>query len=753
MHEEQSDHHPALIELRRKLNGGLARARLDKTQLATRAQLGRTTVSEAFGADGRVPSEKTVAALARALKLPMQELLELQRTAAASDAQTGPGPGRPISEWEPHALEIHPAGPASAGPGYGSPEQRALPGYVPRPHDRILAQAVREAGEGHSRMLVLVGTSSTGKTRACWEAVQALAEKGWRLWHPFDPTRAEAALDDLHRVRPRTVIWLNEAQHYFGDPRAGERIAAAVHGLLVQPERGPVLALGTLWPEYAAQYAALPTPDGPDPHSRVRELLTGRTLTVPEAFDPPALAAANGLAEAGDHLLADALNRASADGRLTQDLAGAPELLQRYQSGTPAAKAVLEAAMDARRLDVGLHLPQAFLTDAALDYLSDIDHDQLTDDWAEAAFAELAHLVHGKQAPLRRVNPRPQRRLPGAPPLAALPQPTAGPVFRLADYLEQHGRATRRRLCPPASLWQAAYTHLTDVDDLLNLAEAARFRYRNQWALHLRNQAHTRGPKLAEQAESPSSIVMAPENEGPGELSTDEMKEIEGLISQVVDTAETRAFRLAQEHQRAGDLEAADLLLAQAADGGHPEALFSLARRREATGNDSAAEALYQRAVRAGYTVALVALGWIHESSGDLVTAEAHYQRASDAGIPDGRLNLARMREQAGDRNAAEALAQEAADAGDTSVLTALARIREQAGDTETADALAVQAAEAGNTSALIAVARMREASGNQDTAEILYRRVANYGGLWDFLQERWPHGLNPDGTPTQPWV
>ncbi|MET9106691.1 hypothetical protein [Streptomyces zhihengii] len=254
---QQSEHHPALTELRRRLNGGLARARLDKTQLATRAQLGRTTVSEAFGADGRVPSEKTVAALARALKLPVQELLELQRTATASDAGSGSGPGRPIGEWEPHALEVHPAGPAPAGPGSGSPEQRALPGYVPREHDRVLADAVREVGEGHSRMLVLVGTSSTGKTRACWEAAQALAEKGWRLWHPFDPTRAEAALDDLHRVRPRTVVWLNEAQHYLGDPRTGERIAAAVHSLLVQPERGPVLVLGTLWPEYAAQYKTL----------------------------------------------------------------------------------------------------------------------------------------------------------------------------------------------------------------------------------------------------------------------------------------------------------------------------------------------------------------------------------------------------------------------------------------------------------------------------------------------------------------
>ncbi|MFJ4429299.1 hypothetical protein ACIP24_41870, partial [Streptomyces bobili] len=93
-------------------------------------------------------------------------------------------------------------------------------------------------------------------------------------------------LEDLHRVGPRTVVWLNEAQHYFGDRTVGEQIAAAVHQLLISPERAPVLVLGTLWPEYAHQYTALPAPGAQDPHNRAREVLSGRTLTVPHTFDP-----------------------------------------------------------------------------------------------------------------------------------------------------------------------------------------------------------------------------------------------------------------------------------------------------------------------------------------------------------------------------------------------------------------------------------------------------------------------------------
>ncbi|MFD5575263.1 hypothetical protein ACFWJA_46325, partial [Streptomyces cadmiisoli] len=366
----------------------------------------------------------------------------------------------------------------------------------------------------------------------------------------------------------------NEAQHYFGDREAGERIAAALHGLLTTGERGPVLVLGTLWPEYAAQYTALPSPGGKDPHCRVRELLSGRTLTVPDAFDAQALAAAAALARDGDRLLADALTRAGSDGRVAQDLAGGPELLHRYERATPAARALLEAAMDARRLGVGLHLAQAFLTDAATDYLTDTDYDELTDDWAELAFAELAELVHGRQAPLRRTTPRAQRRPPAPNPAVNGPvRSTAGPVFRLADYLEQHGRTTRRHLCPPASFWHAAHTHLTDPDDLGNLTQAAQNRHRLQWAHHLRHRAADHG-----NASALSHLAKVREEAGDRDSA-------EALARQAADHGDIEAlYGLAVMREEAGDRDGAEALARQAADHGDTEALDQLAEMREETG-------------------------------------------------------------------------------------------------------------------------------------------------------------------------
>ena len=782
--DEQNGHSPQLTKLRGRLADGLARARLNQTQLARRAGLGRTTVSEALSPQKPVPSAETVAALSRALQLPEVEMLALQRTAVQ---QAGPstteGPGRPIGEWAPYDLEVHRAGPGPTAAGSDVSAERAWPAYVRREHDRVLGKAVEDAMVGRSRIMVLVGASSTGKTRACWEAVQPLADQGWRLWHPFDPTRAQAALEQLHRVGPRTVVWLNEAQHYLGDRAVGEQIAAAVHRLLVSRERGPVLVLGTLWPEYATQYTALPIPAEPDLHSRVRELLAGHLLAVPDAFDAPALASARVLAEDGDWLLADALTRAHADGRITQDLAGAPELLNRYQHAGPAAKAVLQTAMDARRLGVGLHLPQAFLTDAATDYLSQSDYDQLTDGWAEQAYAELAKPVHGKQAPLRQTSLRPVRR-PPAPASAATTgaEVGRGPQFRLADYLEQHGRTNRRHLCPPASFWHAALTHLAHPDDLNRVADEAEKRLRLQWAHHLRHKAAAHGSPVAlvllavlraEAGDPDGSEVLARQAAGLGD--TDALHQLammreeagdwdgaEALLHQAVDLGDTDALRrLAMIREEAEDRDGAEALIQQAADLGDTDALRQLAVTRERDGDRGGAEALLRQAAGLGDTDALRQLAEMREEAGDRDGAEALIQQAADFGDTDALHQLAVTRELAGDRDGAEALARKTVVYGDAIALCRLAVMRESAGDRASAETLARQAADHGDTGALRQLAVMRESAGDRANATILAREVADYGGAsveyehtaWaSMLRMRWPHGMDSDGTPTAPW-
>lgn len=53
-----------------------------------------------------------------------------------------------------------------------------LPAYVTRDHDCLVNDAVMAALGGLSRLVVLVGGSSTGKTPPCWESLSPLRASG-----------------------------------------------------------------------------------------------------------------------------------------------------------------------------------------------------------------------------------------------------------------------------------------------------------------------------------------------------------------------------------------------------------------------------------------------------------------------------------------------------------------------------------------------------------------------------------------------
>lgn len=833
----------AADKLRAALQDARVRKRLSVIQLAGLSGLGRTTVSAALSDNKPVPTAQTVAALARALHLDAAALLELQRAASTPQATAtapSPGPGVPIRQCNPLDLDVHPAG---YGPGRDA--SLHLSGYVRREHDRKLASVVRQASDGHSEMAVLIGSSSTGKTRACWEAVQPLADLGWRLWHPFDPTLAHAALAGINMVGPRTVVWLNEAQHYLN---AGEQLASALHALLTDPARGPVLVLGTLWLEYDLAYTAPPRTGQPDRYAAARKLLAGRRISVPEYFDPDALLEAKRLADGGDLLLARALTSAL-EGRVTQHLAGAPELLRRYENASPAAKALLHAAVDARRLGAGLHLPLGFLAEAATDYLHPEEWDSLDEDWLEQALAQLAEPVHGSLAPLREVRPRPRHNPPATEPAVARETDAApGPLYRLADYLEQHGRRERWALCPPDTFWHAAHAHLADPDALHRLGSAGWHRHRLQWAAALFAKAADAGDTAA-LSDLALMLDSAGDQQGAGTLwqraadagnhyalyrlaqmrgEAGDWHGAETLHQRAAESGDISApRRLAEMLRRAGHGKRADALLRRAADAGNFPVLHELAEMREQAGDWHGAEMFYRRAADVGSTYALAGVAWMREKAGNQEEAERLYRRAADAHVLTTFIGMrielsedpqrahelyelaadagdrwalykvAEMRELAGNHQEAMELIERAADARDARALTRLARMREQTGDWRGAETLYLRAADNEESNALtslvemhekargrwdyetvsrrvadaewnifMSLAEMRDSAGDEPGADDLARRSADAGDTEPLIaiaharsQDGDPvaasvlrYGLNPDGTPSQPW-
>jgi hypothetical protein len=212
---------------------------------------------------------------------------------------------------------------------------------------------------------------------------------------------------------------------------------------------------------------------------------------VPAAFTP---AQAGQLAGSGDVRLVLAA-RLAADGEVIQFLAGAPDLLARYRNAPPAA-ALIRAAMDARRLGSGADLPRAFLEAAAPGYLTDAEWDALGGNWPEQAEQALAYTTvpfKGIRGLLTRIRPRPARSRPPGPgsgdsdeQLVGGQASTAGmPLYRLADYLDQHGRRHRNDQIPPDGFWAAASDHACPADQAaLGNAAHARGLYRDAAKLH-----------------------------------------------------------------------------------------------------------------------------------------------------------------------------------------------------------------------------------------------------------------------------
>ncbi|MEU8233410.1 hypothetical protein AB0C12_27840 [Actinoplanes sp. NPDC048967] len=463
-----------------------------------------------------------------------------------------------LTEADALALEVHRAVLTD-----GDEDLPLLPRYVERPFDHDVRESLRRC-RARGGVIMLIGESSTGKTRACWEAMRAVLPD-WRVWHPLAPERPEALVSAIEAgtIAPRTVIWLNEAQLYLGRPGVGERVASELQQLIGAQPGGPVIVLGSMWPNFWNSLTDAETKD----HPAARALLQGSAVPVPSTFHDADMRRLR-LADPPDPRLG--LADRSADGRITQFLAGAPQLLDRYRNAGEVARAVLWAAVDLQRLTGTVHLPAAFLRAAASGYLTASAWDQTADDWFETATDELCRPARGVPGPLTARKPAPGGA--GAP----------TPAYRLADVLAEAGRSERSRRCPPGTFWKAAAESLNDADQLLQLARAATVRGRYHRAYQLSAAAAWRGSTAALEAMAWMRLIS-------GDAAT-----ARRLGTKAVARGDSGArIVLALACDAAGDEHAAAEVARQAIrDADDPAALLALARRRRDRGLAEQAAAL-----------------------------------------------------------------------------------------------------------------------------------------------------------------
>jgi tetratricopeptide (TPR) repeat protein len=447
----------------------------------------------------------------------------------------------------------------------------ALPSYLERQHDVALRDELMKAQSG-SRMVLLLGGSSTGKTRASWEAVRDVLPD-WTIWHPLAPDRPSALVEAIlaNAPGPRTVVWLNEVQMYLGPDGTGEQAAASLQELLRRDASTPVVVLGSLWPEHLARLTHATSGEHPAAAALLRQAVIVR---VPSEFSD------RDLEENGDQIAADPRLQWAADGsnRIAQRLAGAPELVRRYTQAGPHARAVVQAAMDARRLSAWIYLPRDFLLRAGPGYIGREEWEQTPegDEWFDQAIEYLSLPCHGTRGVLSR-----GRSTPGAT--------VERGGYQLADYLDELGHTERAPYSPPGTFWSSAVETCADPGVLVELAEAA--------------------------------------------LARGRLKRADELAHRAADLGHPHALRIIARHQaELGDQSTADELYRESVERGDVGSLWLMARRRERSGDQAGADRLYREAADRGDANALRHLAWRREGAGDTVGADALMQEAAERG-------------------------------------------------------------------------------------------------------------------------
>jgi hypothetical protein len=397
------------------------------------------TVSPAM--NGRRPSRDVLLCLLRVFEVPATDVAAWSAAWQRLTELPAAGPLPRFDELTPRQLGIHAALATEDSPG-------ELPPYVSRDFDDDLRECL-SAGTERGCFVLLVGKSSSGKTRSLYEAVYEVAPN----WPISQPAGIDELIELLNGARQRIIIWLDEMKRFFD---TGQRLTKEHAIRLLQ---FPAIVVATLWPD---DYLETKTQRGPgisaERENDRRLLDLARVVPVPDVLSSQERMRAGRIAET-DSRIRLALD--VKDAGLTQALAAGPELLHRWElAPDPYAKAVISFAADARRLGVLSPIPEDAFAAAAGGYLTSSQRVKSPPRWLADALGFGMAEVYGAVSALAPVDDGESGRLAG---------------YIAADYVAQH---VRRDACPPRSAWETLIATTEDADELRRLAAAASSRMR-----------------------------------------------------------------------------------------------------------------------------------------------------------------------------------------------------------------------------------------------------------------------------------
>ncbi|GLW72299.1 hypothetical protein Kpho02_45980 [Kitasatospora phosalacinea] len=372
-------------------------------------------------------------------------------------------------------------------------------------------------------------------------------------------------------------------------------------------------------------------------------------------------------------------------------------LVNRYRSAPPAARAVVDAALDAVRLGHRPVLPAALLAASAPHYLTSGERNALRPGWVADGLEYLRKAVPGTGALLTTGDPagdpagsgravlgRPPRGT-AAPRGAEVARSTGGHQVRLAEALVRQLRPEREGRTIPAGLWEclARYAHPADRSAL---ARSAATRGLTRIAVGLCASAAEAGDPAAlsvgaallteagRTAEAADWYGAAADRGVPGAaVRAAELLERDGRFEQAVDwydraarTGDTDAHcRAAELLGRRGETAPALHRFAEAARAGHPTALHRAGRLLAGLGRTDEALEWFERAVADGHSESAADCARLCAAAGRTDEAAVWWERAWARGTVVGVHEAAGMLEAAGRIDEAAAWYERAAVHGD----------------------------------------------------------------------------------------
>ncbi|WP_027346867.1 hypothetical protein [Hamadaea tsunoensis] len=575
------------------------------------------------------------------------------------------------------------------------------PKYIPRDLDDLLRKWLRHRADG-SGIVVLVGPTAAGKSRTLFEALRHELP-GWRLYIPADG----ADLDELVRHRPRldhTVILLDELQTYF----TNRPLTADTVKFLLAGRAGRVLLAGTIRPVDLEAIVGPQTGIGQQMNSDAYQVMrmlaspSGRQagaepairLDLPGRLSPAEQARAAEIARA-DPRIALASERAS-DHAVIPTLAGATELIRHWtgDGADTAGRAVITAAVLARRCGHPDVLPAEVLAALAVALLAGRGAAPLTADWFKAAIAWAEEPVRGQIAAVRQVRTQ-AGRIDG---------------YYVSDILVGHSLDERDPEVAGALADETSWRQLVDVatpDACGDIGSAAYRRGLSTIAESAWVKAADRGNRLATRR---LALLL---------YELGEHLRARRWLDRGVAARDPAAMTLAaslEEHE--GRPAAAEALLLQAIDEGDVYALGQIGFFLRVHGRDDESESWYARAAEGGDANAMTNLGYAHLKREDLDGAERWNLAAARLGHAGAMQNLAVVCRERGDGDGMRTWLLRAAETGYALALADDRRIRPWPGES----------GDEGISNSILDYARVLLADGDRDEALKWFQRGGELG-------------------------